>query len=185
MTPAASTLSVEFTRDLAAQWEWFLVLGAAMLLLGLVAVWRSVVATVASMEFFGALLLLAAGIEITAAVWVSHWAGFFDHALAAILFGVLGLMFVMTPEVAAGVLTFVMALAFLVSGLFHITSAVVLLYSGWGWQVLDGLVTFALGVMIFAEWPASGHWAIGLFLGFDLAFYGATWIAIAWRLRGA
>ena len=43
---------------------------------------------------------------------------------------------------------------------------------GWGWQVADGLVTLALGLLVLAEWPGSGLWVIGLFVGIDLIFYG-------------
>lgn len=42
------------------------------------------------MRFFGCLLVLASGIEIAQAVMVGHWAGFFHHLLAAILFGIVG-----------------------------------------------------------------------------------------------
>jgi uncharacterized membrane protein HdeD (DUF308 family) len=185
MPPPAAALDIEFTKDLAAQWGWFLVFGAALLILGVAAVWRSVAATFASMQFFGVLLLIAAAVEIVASFWVGHWAGFFLHAFSAILYGVLGLIFVMRPMITAEVLTFVMALFFLVGGIFHIVGAAWLGYSGWGWQILDGVITVALGLMILAQWPASGLWVIGLFIGINLIFYGAAWIAISLGLRGA
>jgi uncharacterized membrane protein HdeD (DUF308 family) len=40
-----------------------------------------------------------------------------------------------------------------------------------------------LGLLVLAQWPASGLWVIGLFLGIDLIFYGFAWIAIALGLR--
>jgi len=42
-----------------------------------------------------------------------------------------------------------------------------------------------LGVLILAQWPVSGLWVIGLFLGIELIFYGGAWIAVALRLRSA
>ena len=53
------------------------------------------------MVFFGWLLVLASGIEIAQAVMVGSWAGFFLHLLAAILFGVAGLLIVVRPAVSA------------------------------------------------------------------------------------
>jgi uncharacterized membrane protein HdeD (DUF308 family) len=179
------TLDIQITKDLASQWGWFLAFGLALVVLGLAAVWRSVTATLVTMRFFGWLLLIAAVVEIVAAVWVGHWAGFFQHALTAILYGALGLIFVTRPVVTAEVLTFVMALFFVVGGLFHIVGSAGLGYSGWGWNAVDGVITIALGLMILFQWPASGLWVIGLFLGIDLIFYGAAWIAIALGLRGA
>jgi hypothetical protein len=34
-----------------------------------------------------------------------------------------------------------------------------------------------------AQWPVSGLWVIGLFVGIDLIFYGCAWIALALSLR--
>ena len=112
------------------------------------------------------------------------WAGFFEHALPAILFGVLALIFLVRPMITAEVLTLVMALFFFVGGLFQIVDSAVLGFSGWGWHLIDGLITIVLGLMILAQWPASGLWVIGLFIGIDLIFYGLAWIAIAIGLRG-
>ena len=136
------------------------------------------------MQFFGWLLVLGAAVEIAASFWVGHWTGFFQHALTAILYGALGLIFVTWPVVTAEVLTFVMGLFFTVGGLFHIVGSAGFGYAGLGLAVLDGAIDIALGLMILFQWPASGLWVIGLFIGVDLIFYGASWIAIAMGLRG-
>ena len=179
------TLDVQITKDLAQQWGWFLAFGVALVVIGAAAIWRSVAATLASMLVIGWLLVIAAAVQVIAAILVGHWAGFFEHALFAILYGVLGFMLVMRPMVSAEVLTFVMALFFLVGGIFQIVGSGILGYAGWGWHIVDGLINIVLGVMILSSWPTSGRWVIGLFIGIDLLFYGATWIAIAWGLKGA
>jgi uncharacterized membrane protein HdeD (DUF308 family) len=40
--------------------------------------------------------------------------------------------------------------------------------------VADGIITAILGVLVLAQWPASGLWVIGLFVGIDLIFYGGA-----------
>ena len=177
------TLSVQFPHELVQYWGWFLAFGIGLLVLGGVAVMRSVTATVASMLFFGWLLVLASGIEIAQALLVGHWAGFFAHLLAAILFGVTGLLLVTRPVISAEVITVVMAMFFLIGGLFQLIGSLAMALPGWGWQAADGIITFALGVLVLAQWPASGLWVIGLFLGIDLIFYGGAWIALALALR--
>jgi len=161
----------------------FLAFGIALLLLGIIAVVRSVTATIVSMLFFGWLLLFASGIEIAQAVMVGHWVGFFHHLLAAILFGVTGLMLVTRPVLGAEVVTVFMAMFFLISGLFQLIGSAWVALPGWGWQALDGVIAFVLGLLVLAQWPASGLWVIGLFIGIDLIFYGAAWIALALGLR--
>jgi len=54
---------------------------------------------------------------------------------------------------------------------------------GWGWQAADGVITSVLGVLVLAQWPASGLWVIGLFVGIDLVFYGFALIALGLGLH--
>ena len=137
------------------------------------------------MLFFGWLLIIASGIEIVQAVMVGHWAAFFHHLFAAVLFGVAGLLLVSRPIISAETLTLFMGLFFLIGGIFQLVSALIVGSAGWGWQALDGIVTLVLGVLVVSQWPISGLWVIGLFIGIDLIFYGAAWIAIALSLRSA
>ncbi len=176
-------VQVQIPHEIVQYWGWFLALGIVVVLLGIAAVVRSFAATVASMLFFGWLLVFAGGVEIAQAVMVGRWAGFFEHLLAAILFGITGLLLVTRPIKSAEVLTIVMAMFFLVGGLFQMIGSIALALPGWGWQVADGLITLALGLLVLAQWPVSGLWAIGLFVGIDLIFYGGAWIALALGLR--
>ena len=178
-------LEVQFSRDLVQYWGWFLALGVGLLALGVAAVARAVTATVASMLFFGWLLVLAGAIEVVQAVAVGHWAGFFQHLFAAILFLVAGFIMVFRPVISAEVLTLFMALFFLIGGLFQLIGSIWIGLPGWGWSAADGVITVILGLMVLAQWPASGLWVIGLLLGIDLIFYGLAWVAIALGLRGA
>jgi uncharacterized membrane protein HdeD (DUF308 family) len=179
------TLEVQFPHELVQYWGWFLAFGAGLLVLGVAAVVRSVTATIASMLFFGWLLLIASGIEVAQAVMVGYWAGFFHHLLAAILFGVTGLLLVTRPVISAEVVTVVMAMFFVIGGLFQLIGSWAIALPGWGWQAADGIITFVLGLLVLAQWPASGLWVIGLFIGIDLIFYGCAWIALALGLRAS
>jgi uncharacterized membrane protein HdeD (DUF308 family) len=178
------SLDVQIPHEIIQYWGWFLAFGIGLVVLGTAAVVRAVTATIVSMLFFGWLLVLACGIEIAQAIVVGHWAGFFHHLLAAILFGVVGVLIVTRPLLSAEVATMVMAVFFLIGGLFEFIGSLWVALPGWGWQVADGLITFLLGILVLAQWPASGLWVIGLFIGIDLIFYGAAWIALALGLRG-
>lgn len=179
------TLDIQIPREIIHYWGWFLAFGIGLLVLGVAAVVRSVAATVVSMLFFGWLLLLAAGIEIAQAIMVGHWAGFFAHLLAAILFGVTGLLIVMRPLISAEVATVFMAMFFMVGGLFKLVGSLAVALPGWGWQAADGVITFVLGLLVMAQWPVSGLWVIGLFVGINLIFDGCAWIVLALGLRAS
>jgi uncharacterized membrane protein HdeD (DUF308 family) len=177
------TIDVQIPHEIVRYWGWFLAFGIALLALGIAAVARAVTATIVTMVFFGWLLLLASGIEIVQAVMVGHWAGFFHHLLAAILFGVVGFLLLTKPVISAETLTIFMAMFFLIGGLFQLVASIAVALPGWGWQVLDGIISIILGALVLSQWPVSGLWVIGLFLGIDLIFYGLAWIVLALGLR--
>ena len=53
------------------------------------------------------------------------------------------------------------------------------------WVVISGLITLLLGIVILAHWPYSGLYALGIILGVDLVFAGASWIGLGMGLRNA
>jgi uncharacterized membrane protein HdeD (DUF308 family) len=178
-------LDIRIPEEIIRNWGWFLAFGVALALLGIFAIVRSVTATVVSMLFFGWLLLIAAGVEIIQAVMVGKWAGLFQHWLHAALFGVLGAMMVWRPVVTAEIITLLIGAFFLVAGLFQLITPFVVSLPHWGWHAVNGLITLLLGVLILAQWPVSGLWVIGLFLGIELLVYGGAWIALALNVRAA
>jgi uncharacterized membrane protein HdeD (DUF308 family) len=181
----AATLqtAIAASPDVVNHWGLFLAFGILLLLLGLLAVWRSLAATVASMVFFGSILLIASIIEIVQAIMVGSWSYFFPHLLSAILFGVAGLFLLRKPVAGAEVVTVFMAFFFLVGGLFEIISVLSSMPPGWGWDVLSGVVSIVLGLLILANWPVAGLHIIGLYVGISLIFAGWAWSAIALGLR--
>jgi len=177
------TLDVRIPAEIIHNWGWFLAFGIGLALLGILAIARAVTATVVSMLFFGWLLVIAAGIEIVQAIMVGKWAGLFQHWLGAVLFGVIGILILWRPVVTAEILTLLMGAFFLVAGLFQLITPFVISLPDWGWHTLNGLITLLLGILVLAQWPVSGLWVIGLFVGIELVFYGVAWTALALDLR--
>ena len=143
-----SGMDLQIPHEVAQYWGWFLAFGLALVVLGVAAIVRAVSATIISMLFFGWLLLLACGIEIAQAVLVGHWAGFFQHLVAAILFGVVGVIIITRPLISAEVMTVFIATFLLIGGLFQLISALAVHASGWGWHVADGLITAPFGARL-------------------------------------
>jgi uncharacterized membrane protein HdeD (DUF308 family) len=53
----------------------------------------------------------------------------------------------------------------------------------WRWLLLNGAVTLLLGFLIWKQWPFSGLWVIGLFIGIDLIFTGWAWVMLSLTAR--
>jgi uncharacterized membrane protein HdeD (DUF308 family) len=174
---------IQVTQEMIRNWGWFLAFGIVLMVLGLAAVVRSVTATVASMMFFGWLMVFASIIDLVQAFMVGKWAGFFTHLLLAILFGITGVIFIKNPTISAEAATLVMSMFFLIAGIYQLVVAFWTHLPGYGWHVANGVITSLLGVLLLAQWPISGLYAIGLFVGISLIFYGWTWIAMALGLR--
>jgi uncharacterized membrane protein HdeD (DUF308 family) len=45
-----------------------------------------------------------------------------------------------------------------------------------GFVPFAGAITTLLGMMILFGWPENSNFVLGIFLGVDLLFYGASWI---------
>ncbi|MGA3372877.1 MAG: DUF308 domain-containing protein [Terracidiphilus sp.] len=174
---------VQVNPEIIREWGWFLAFGIALALLGIVAVVRSFAATVASMIFFGWLLVCAGAVEFAGAFMVGHWTGFFLHLLAAILFLITGLLVLRRPVISAEAATLAMSMFFLIGGLYQVVASLVAGLPGSGWEAFNGVIASAMGILLLLEWPISGLWAIGLFVGIDLIFSGCSWIALALDLR--
>jgi uncharacterized membrane protein HdeD (DUF308 family) len=183
MTGQIDMVIIPITQEMIRNWGWLLACGIVLMLLGVAAVVRSVAATVASMVFFGWLMVFASIIDLVSAFMVGKWAGFFLHLLLAIIFGITGVLFLKSPAISAEVATLVISMFFLVAGMYQLIVALWTHLPGFGWHVANGAITFILGGLLLAQWPISGLYAIGLFVGIDLILYGWAWAALALELH--
>ncbi len=179
MSGPIDVVAIQVTPEMIHHWGWFLAFGIVLMLLGVAAIVRSFTATVASMVFFGWVLVFGSIIEFVHAFMVGNWSGFFLHLLFAILCGVAGVAMLVKPVMSAEAVTLLMSVFFLIGGLYEFISAIWTHLHGWGWHALNGIVAAILGCLLLAQWPVSGLWVIGLFIGIDLIFYGWAWIVLA------
>jgi uncharacterized membrane protein HdeD (DUF308 family) len=168
---------------LSDKWCWFLALGIAMVVLGTIAIGDAVVATEAATVLFG-FLLLAGGIsEIVSSFWAGRWSATLVHLLIGILYTVVGLIIVDTPAESAIQLTLIFAFFLIFGGIFRVVYALSERFTGWGWVLLNGAVSLLLGLLVYKQWPYSGMWIIGLFVGIELIFNGWAWIMLSLGLK--
>jgi len=75
------------------------------------------------------------------------------------------------------------AVFLLFGGIFRIAAVLTVRFHHWSWMLLNGGISLLLGLMIWAQWPWSGLWVIGLFIGIDMIFYGWSLIMLAMAFR--
>jgi len=182
-TTEASHLPLGALEELHRHWALFLALGIGLAVLGMVAMLTAGLSTIVAVDFFGWILVIAgAGVTIHA-FWAKRWSGFFLQLLSGLLYLVAGWMLATHGELSAIALTLVIAISFVVQGAFRIGAALSTRIDGWDGLLVSGIITLFLGLMIWNEWPLSGVWVIGLFVGIDMFFYGGWFVSLALAVR--
>jgi uncharacterized membrane protein HdeD (DUF308 family) len=139
--------------------------------------------TVTATWLFGFLLLASGIAEVIHSFWIGRWGGMLFHLLIGILYALVGFLILDQPADAAVQLTLLISIFLMISGIFRVVFSISEQFLGWGWVALNGAVTFFLGLLIYKQWPTSGLWLIGLFIGIDLIFNGWAWIMLALGIR--
>jgi uncharacterized membrane protein HdeD (DUF308 family) len=172
--------------DLSRNWKWLLVVGILSIILGVVGPGMTFMLTLASVLYFGVLMLLAGGVQLFQAIKCSGWRSVVSHVLIGLLYVLAGLMVVTRPLLASVVLTGTLACMLLVIGVLRCVMAIQhRALQGWGWALVGGIVTGVLGLMILTRWPLDALWVIGLFLAIELIVNGWSLVFIAVAARTA
>jgi len=159
------------------------VFGAVLITLGIFAVMAPLFSGIATTVLVGLLLLTGGIIE---AIFAFRAPSLGKGALT-FLFGGLavaaGVLTLMRPGEGLGALTIILAAYFVAAGIVDVILAFrVRPQGGWGWALFSGIISIALGAFIVAQWPVSGIWAVGVYVGVRLLMHG--WLLMALGVTG-
>jgi uncharacterized membrane protein HdeD (DUF308 family) len=162
------------------------VIGVILLIVGVLAL-ASPLAAGTSIAIAVGVLLLIGGIGQL--VFAAR-AGGLSKAPLTLLIGaltsVIGLIILVNPGAALGALALVLMAYFILGGIMEILWAFQIKpITGWGWSLIDGLVSLLLGLMIWAQFPLSGAWAVGVLVGIKLIFSGWMLFKVGTAVRSA
>lgn len=169
---------------LGAHWGWFVALGVAQLVLGIIALGHVFIATLVSVLFIGILMIIGGIGQLIQAWRIKHWTGFLLWTLSGVLYLGAGLLAVINPAAGASFLTLLFGATLIGTGALRLwiwfnNRA----QRGWKWIAFSGIVTLVTGLLIAANWPGNSVWILGLLLGFDLLFHGWTLLFVGLTLR--
>jgi uncharacterized membrane protein HdeD (DUF308 family) len=117
----------------------------------------------------------------------AHKAGsVFWKLLVGLAYVFFGVYLIAHPALGVVSLTLVLASLFLVEGIFDIALFFQMrAIGGSAWILADGIITLALGLMIYLQWPSSSNWAIGTLVGVSLIVSGVTRLMLSLAVRKA
>jgi uncharacterized membrane protein HdeD (DUF308 family) len=99
--------------------------------------------------------------------------------IVAIIYVIAGVWLIVNPVSGTITLTWVLAIFFLMLGLFRILAGVAGrgTMPNSGWTIVNGFLAVIIAVMVLADLPSSAAWAIGLLVGIQLLFDGIMMIS--------
>jgi uncharacterized membrane protein HdeD (DUF308 family) len=183
---AQSSLSAAVRRSMHEHWGLFLAEGIILSLLGLAAIIVPPLAGLVTTIFLGWLFLIAGVVGLLVTLRARQAPGFAWSLLSAIVAIIAGGVLLWNPLQGLVTLTYVLVAFFIVDGLLMIGLGIAHrreLSGRWGWMVFNGVVDLILAAIIISGLPGTLFWALGLLVGIDMVFGGATLISMALDAR--
>ncbi|CAM5295328.1 hypothetical protein SNARM312S_07082 [Streptomyces narbonensis] len=157
-------------KRLRRDFSWLAVLGALLVLGGVVGLVYTGLATLTSMLLFGWLLLIGGVVGLLHAIQSRGTSYFWLAVVVAALNIAAGVVVIRHPEGSAEALTMFAALLFLTGGLFRLVGSVVVRGPQFGWTLLQGAFGLLLGLLVLFDWPESSRYVLGVFFSPALLF---------------
>jgi uncharacterized membrane protein HdeD (DUF308 family) len=183
-----SKLQSDVGAAVREHWKAFLFEGILLVILGLAAMILPPLASLAVTIFLGWMFLITgiAGLALT--FWARQMPGFWWSLISAVLAIAAGIILLVKPVQGTLTLTIVVGAYFLAEGVTTIMYALEHrreLSERWSWLLVSGVLDILIAAMIIAGLPGSAEWAIGLLVGINLVFGGASLIGMALAARKA
>lgn len=177
-------MEIPHAEQVRGKWGWFLALGILMLIFGIFAFLNLFLATVASVFYIGAMMVVGGAFQFVHAFQVKGWSEAVFWGASGLLYTLAGMLAFWNPALTAAILTLFMAIALLVAGAVRTWIGIRMRPTrGSGWVIFGGVVTMLAGLIIAIGWPVNSLWLLGLFLAVDLTMQGWAMIAVALAAR--
>jgi len=184
-SPTNPNVRATLTLNIHEHWRMFMAEGAVLSVLGLAAM---VVPTVAGLSatFFLGWVFLVAGVVGLVATFKGSSAGFGWSLTSALVALVAGTLLLWNPLQSLVLLTYVLIGFFIIDGVSTIMLAIAYrreLSGRWEWMMVNGVIDLFIAGVVISGLPGTLQWALGLLVGIDLIFGGASLMAMAMAAR--
>jgi uncharacterized membrane protein HdeD (DUF308 family) len=167
-------------------WYYYVILGVIFVFLGVAGLGMLYALTLYTI-FVGGFLLIAGGAgQVIIGIFAKRGSSVLMNLAVGLLYLMAGVFAVSNPDQAAIVLTWLLSVALIITGIARLVLAFLhrrLL--AWLTMVISGFIAILLGVYILNRWPWDSDWVIGLFFAVDLLFQGISYLALGLHLKVA
>lgn len=155
-----------------------------IILAGILALIAPHISGLAAAVVVAALLVVVGAFHLAFAWQMTKKSGFWWETVSGLLYVGTGGYMLLQPSVGLATLTVLLAAWLFVGAFvefvlaFHFRRA-----KGWGWLMLDGVITLILGVLICLTWPTSANWLLGTLVGVSMLFSGTARLMLSLAAR--
>jgi len=181
-------LRSEMQAAVKQHWKAFLFEGILLVILGIAATIVPTFASLAVTIFLGWMFLISGIGGLIVTFWARNMPGFWWSLISAALAVLAGGILLARPMQGVLTLTIVVGAYFLAEGVASIMYALEHrreLTGRWSWILVAGLMDILIAFIVIAGLPGSAEWVLGLLVGINLLFGGATLIGMALAARNS
>lgn len=163
-----------------------IILGIITVIAGFFAILNPLAGSIAVTLLTGWSFLLIGVLQIVAVFRETDWGARIWSLLLAVLAILAGISLLGNPLAGVISLTYLLAILFIVSGVFKVIAGLGMEPGNWKWLVLlSGALSVGLGILIFANFSAAALTTLGLLLGIQLISDGASMLGMAFAAKEA
>lgn len=163
---------------------WFIMFGAFVSMLGMLAAGSVLAAAKASTGYLGLMAVAAGSLQIAHAFSIRPWPPFASWFMGGLLYLMAGGCIVLNPRLVAPTLGFVLAIALVAVSVARVVFSFEVRPSHRSvWVGMTALIPAALGALMLIGWPQDKVFALQLLMTADLVTQGLVAIALGLSLR--
>ena len=171
-------------QGLRQNWWWILVMGIVYTIAGFIAIGHPIVSTFAVGLVIGVILLIGGVVSVVGSFFSGDWKRFLLILISGILYLVVSYLLLKNPLEGIVTLTLLLAAFLLVEGVFKIIHAFHMKPApNWGWLLISGIASLVLGALIYAEFPYSSTYIVGLLVGIYFLINGFSMIMFSFAVK--
>jgi len=162
----------------------FLLLGIALLIIGLIALIQPVSVEKVLLWIIGLLMIVGGCTQAIKGIQSGERNDKSFNLVAGLLFVVLGIVIIVCWFSLLAFFTLIIGILFLLQGVWTLMVALSARHAqGHLVTVLSGVLSIIIAILILARWPMSGAEVVGILFGVNLIFCGAAMLALGSALK--
>jgi len=152
-------------------------IGIFIFVIGVIALIFPVAFGKATVIILGVIFIIGGALRLSFAIFSFSTGTMILKYLASILMIIAGIWLIANPDMGLNILTIFLAVYFIIDGISSISYSFTMVpVTGGAYLLAEGIISIILGILIWSHWPATGKFALSIYVGIKLLFNGMALI---------